>query len=221
VTLLATSLKEINEAIAELQSDCIQLVKANLMSGIPARKILTEGLIPGLKRVGEKFENKEYFLADMLFAAYVMNECMKVLEPALAEDTEKVPSVGKAVVGTVKDDIHDIGKNIFIALMRASGFDVHDLGINVPAEKFVKAVKEHEPDILGMSALLATTVGYFRTVTDALRRAGLRGKVYVMIGGPPHVAAEEVEADIYCNDAFFGVRKALEYIERKGRGMAT
>jgi len=218
---LVASLKEIGEALAELRTECIEMVKESLANGIPAREILTEGLIPGLQKVGEKFENQEYFLADMLFAAHIMSESMKILEPALTSDTEKVTTVGKAVVGTVKEDIHDIGKNIFITLMRASGFDVVDLGVDVPAEKFVESVREHEPDVLGMSALLSTTAGYFKTVTDALKEAGLRDKVYVMIGGPPLVTAEEAGADVYCNDAFTGVKKALEYMERKRKAAST
>jgi len=214
--MVVASLKETIEAMAELRGEeCIRSVKANLASGIPARKILTDGLMPGLRRVGERFENKEYFLADMLFAAYVMNECTKILEPSLAKDAEKLPSVGKVVVGTVKGDVHDIGKNIFIALMRAVGFDVVDLGIDVPAERFVEKVKEVDPDILGMSALLTTTVPYFKDVIDALKREGLQEKLFVMIGGPPHLTAEDVGADIYCNDAFLGVRKALEHMEMK------
>lgn len=208
--------KKIKEALAELNhTECVRLVEEALKNGIPAREILTQGLIPGLREVGERFERQEYFLSDMLFAAHIMNECMNILEPILAKDVEKMSAVGKAVVGTVKDDIHDIGKNIFITLMKASGFEVIDLGVDVPAEKFVEAVKEHEPDILGMSALLSTTAEYFKTVTKALEDAGLRNKVYVMIGGPPFLTAEEAGADVYCNDAFEGVKKALEYIKKK------
>jgi 5-methyltetrahydrofolate--homocysteine methyltransferase len=209
-------LTDIVEAMANLQFDkCISLVKEKLSANIPARDILVDGLIPGLKKVGEKFESMEYFLSDLLFAAYIMNECMKILEPKLKEAVEKMPVIGKAVVGTVKGDIHDIGKNLFIILMKAAGFEVIDLGVDVSAEKFVEAVKEHKPDILGMSALLSTTAGYFKTVVEALKEAGLRDKLYIMIGGPPHVTAEEVGADIYCNDAFVGVRKALEYMETR------
>jgi 5-methyltetrahydrofolate--homocysteine methyltransferase len=209
-------LTDLIEAMAELEFErCISFVKEKLSTDTPARDILVDGLIPGLKKVGEKFESKEYFLSELIFASHIMNECMKILEPKLREDIEKMPFVGKAVVGTVKGDIHDIGKNIFITLMRASGFDVIDLGVDVSAEKFVEVVKEHKPEILGMSALLPTTVGYFKTVIEALKEVGLRNKLYIMIGGPPHVTAEEVGADIYCNDAFLGVKKALEYAETR------
>lgn len=207
------------EAMANLEFEkCISLLNEELKKGTPARDILIRGLIPGLRKVGEKFESKEYFLSDLIFAAHIMNECMKILEPKLKEDVEKIPSLGKAVVGTVKGDVHDIGKNIFITLMRSAGFDVIDLGVDTSAETFVEAVKKHKPDILGMSALLSTTVGYFKNVIEALKEAGLRDKLYIMIGGPPLVTAEDVGADVYCNDAFLGVKKALEHMERKRKG---
>lgn len=184
------------------------------MSGTSATDIVINGLTPGLKKVGEKFKTREYFLSELIFAAHIMNRCMKVLEPKLKEDAEKTSSVGKAVIGTVKGDLHDIGKNVFITLMRSSGFDVIDLGVDVSSEKFVEVVKKHKPEILGMSALLTTTVEYFKIVIDALNDAGLRDKLYIMIGGPPHVSSEEVGADIYCNNAFVGVEKALEHMTR-------
>lgn len=206
---------DIVESFKKLQRNkVIQLVNLKLMERVNAEDILTHGLVPGLREVGIKFENKEYFLSDLLFAADIMNTSMEILNPILERTVEKMPSTGKLVMGTVKEDIHDIGKNIFITLMKASGFEVHDLGVDVPAEKFVEKVEEVNPDVVGMSALLSTTAQYFKVVIDRLKESGLRDKVFVMIGGPPLVTAEEVGADVYCNNAFQGMETALENVSK-------
>lgn len=208
--------RDIIKAFEELrEKDVLRLIEQKLKEGRPATEILTKGVIPGLNKVGERYERMEYFLAELLFAADLMNKCMEILTPLLEKETKKTPVKGKIVIGTVKGDIHDIGKNIFATLMKASGFEVFDLGVDVPAEKFVEKVKEVQPDIIGMSALLSTTAPYFKVVIDALKEAGLRDKVFVMIGGPPLVSAEEVGADVYCNDAFKGKIIAEEYVKKK------
>jgi len=206
------------KAIADLDAEkSISLVKSCAESGISAREILVSALIPGLKEVGDKYEEGVYFLSELMFAAHIMNESMNILTPLLEREGEKIPFAGKLVIGTVQGDLHDIGKNIFIALMRAGGFKVYDLGVDVPAEKFVEKVKEVKPDILGMSAILSIATQNFKVVIEALKKVGLRDDVYVMIGGPPLVTAEEVGADYYCNDAFSGFQVAKEYIEKKAR----
>jgi len=206
---------DIIEAFKELQIDeVIALVKQKLEKGVKAQDILHKGLIPGLREVGAKFERYEYFLSDLLMAGEIMKKCMEILNPILEKSVEKMPSMGKLLIGTVKGDIHDIGKNLFATLMRAAGFEVYDIGVDVPSEKFVEKVKEIKPDILGMSALLSTTAPYFKVVIEDLKKNNLRDKIFVMIGGPPLVTAEEVGADVYCNDAFKGVEYALDYIKR-------
>ena len=211
------SLSEIAQAIVELRrrDEVISMVRKKLEAGASAREILVNDLIPGLREVGRKFEEKEYFLADMLYSAITMNECMKILEPHLLKEVEKAESAGKIVLGTVAGDIHDIGKNLFATLARAAGFEVYDLGVDVPASKFVEKVKEVQPDIVAMSALLPTTAPYFKVVVEELKKAGLRDKVFVLIGGPPLVTAQEVGADAYTNDAFVGVKIAQEYVKKK------
>ena len=213
----SASLSEIAQAIVELtrRDEVISMVKKKLEAGTSAREILVNDLIPGLREVGRKFEEKEYFLADMLYSAITMNECMKILEPHLLKEVEKAESAGKIVLGTVAGDIHDIGKNLFATLARAAGFEVYDLGVDVPASKFVEKVKEVQPDIVAMSALLPTTAPYFKVVVEELKKADLRDKVFVLIGGPPLVTAQEVGADAYTNDAFVGVKTAQEYVKKK------
>jgi len=211
--------EDIIRAFEELrEEDVLRLVKQKLEEGYSATEVLTKGVIPGLNKVGEKYEQNEYFLAELLFAADLMNKCMEILTPLLEKEAKRAPVKGKIVIGTVKGDIHDIGKNIFATLMRASGFEVFDLGVDVSAEKFVEKVKEVKPDIVGMSALLSTTAPYFKVVIDALKEAGLRDEVFVMIGGPPLVSAEEVGADVYCDDAFKGKIVAEEYVKKKSQG---
>ena len=210
--------EDLVKAFEELrEKDVLEIVRGMVDSGVPATDILVKGLIPGLDRVGQKFEKMEYFIMDLLFAADIMNESMKILSPLLErEGAEEAKVKGKLVIGTVKGDLHDIGKNIFITLMKAAGFKVVDLGVDVPEEKFVETVKRERPDIVGMSALLSVTAPYFKVVVDALKEAGLRDKVFVMIGGPPLVTAEEVGADVYCDDAWKGRMIAEEYIQKKG-----
>ena len=149
------SLSEIAQAIVELtrRDEVISMVKKKLEAGASAREILVNDLIPGLREVGRKFEEKEYFLADMLYSAITMNECMKVLEPHLLKEVEKAESAGKIVLGTVAGDIHDIGKNLFATLARAAGFEVYDLGVDVSASKFVEKVKEEHADLIEMEKM--------------------------------------------------------------------
>ncbi len=211
-------LSDLAEALVALRlEDAERITREALVAGIPAIKVMLEGLSPAMREVGRKFEEKTYFLAELLMAAYIMDRCNAILRPLLEREITKAPSPGRVVIGTVQGDLHDIGKNIVIALMRAAGFEVYDLGVDVPAAEFVRKVRETQADIVGMSALLASTAPYFRTVVDELKRAGLRDTVFVMIGGPQasQEHARAVGADAYCKDAVVGVDEALDYARMK------
>ncbi|MFB0560297.1 MAG: B12-binding domain-containing protein [Candidatus Lokiarchaeia archaeon] len=175
---------------------------------IPPLEAITEGLVKGLHKVGELFENKEYFLADMIMAAEAFKAGMEVLTPHIKEEGKKK---GVIVIGTVKDDIHDLGKNIVTTLLTSEGYDVYDLGIDVPAEEFVKKAEEVNADIVGLSALLTTTMERIPEVIETLKEAGL-SRVKVIVGGRPVTPefAEEVGADAYCEDAI----KTLETVKK-------
>ena len=182
-----------------------RLCRDALSSGIPPYKTIMEGMAKGMDIVGQKYEKKEYFLAELIMAGEVMKEGTSVLEPYLKSGDLKV--VGKIVIGTVKGDLHDIGKNIAITLLKAAGFDVVDLGVDVPVEKFTDAITEHKPDILGMSALLTTTMIEMEYVIKEIEKAGLRSSVKIIIGGAPITSefAEKIGADAAAGDAVKGV----------------
>lgn len=210
------NLEDLVSAIAELDYQKVMiLVNKYLGETVSARDILVKGLSPGLLIVGEHFENGEYFISELLFASEIMKDAAILLEPKMVEFSGDTPKVGVALIGTVAGDLHDIGKNIFKMLMKASGFKVIDLGVDISIETFVEAVSKYKPDILGMSALLTTTAPEFRKVISALKKSGLREHLFIVIGGPPHLSAKDAGADEYYNDAFKGVKAALEYMEKK------
>ncbi|NLM96132.1 MAG: cobalamin-binding protein, partial [Halanaerobiaceae bacterium] len=157
--------------------------------------------LDGMTIIGEKFKKNEVFVPEVLIAARAMNGGMEILKPKLVE--AGVESIGKVVIGTVKGDLHDIGKNLVKMMMEGAGFEVIDLGVDVSAESFANAVEEHEPVILGLSALLTTTMPQMKATIEHLKERGLRDKVYVMVGGAPVTAnfAEEIGADAYSKDA--------------------
>ncbi len=199
-------LKRIQNAIVNLDIENIgKLCMEAIEAGIPAYEIIMKGMSKGMEIVGEKYERNEYFLAELIMAGEVMKEGMKVLEPYLKSG--EIKKVGKVVIGTVRGDLHDIGKNIVSTLLNAAGFDVIDLGVDVPPEKFVEAVKKNKPDIVGMSALLTTTMIEMEKVIKALEEAGLRDKVKIIIGGAPITSeyAEKIGADAAAKDAVEGV----------------
>ncbi|MEM1514862.1 MAG: corrinoid protein [Candidatus Bathyarchaeia archaeon] len=187
--------------IENIQKLCIDAIEA----GIPAYKIIMDGFSKGLEIVSEKYEKEEYYLAELVVAGEVIKEGMKVLEPYLK--VGEVKKIGKVVIGTVKGDLHDIGKNIVATLLRASGLEVIDLGVDVPPERFVEAVKEYKPNIVAMSALLTTTVNEMENVIKALKKARLRDKVKVIVGGAPITDefAKKIGADAAAKDAIEGV----------------
>ncbi len=181
--------------------DLAAMVQEELDAGVSAKDILNEGLVTGMNVVGAKFKTNQIFVPEVLIAARAMNAALAVLKPALAQSG--VEPVGTAVICTVKGDLHDIGKNLVKMMIEGTGIRVIDLGVDCPAEKVVEAVKENDADIVCLSALLTTTMMAQKDVIDALKAAGLRDKVKVMIGGAPVTQAfcEEIGADIYTADA--------------------
>jgi 5-methyltetrahydrofolate--homocysteine methyltransferase len=192
-----------NEKVAELVQQAVD-------DGMPPAELLNGGLIAGMDEVGKDFKAGELFVPEVLIAARAMHAGMDILRPLLAE--ADVPTAGKYIIGTVKGDLHDIGKNLVKMMLEGAGFEIVDLGTDIDADAFVDAVREHQPNMLGMSALLTTTMVNMRTIIEALEEAGLRDSVKVMIGGAPVTAAfaEEIGADAYAPDAASAVDVARE-----------
>lgn len=203
-TLLNLDMKEAPKAAKE----AVEL-------GISPALIVSEGIAEGMVAVGEKYANKEYFLAELLIAGQIMNRVLKVLEPYL--EMEKAEAPGKVVIGTVKGDLHDLGKSIVITLLKSAGFEIYDLGIDVPAEKFAEKVKETRADIVALSALLTTSMMEMKNVIAALKKAGVRESVKVIIGGHPvsEEFAKEIGADAYGETAFIGSEICKKWTEEK------
>jgi methylmalonyl-CoA mutase cobalamin-binding domain/chain len=177
--------------------------------------ILTKALVEGMRIVGIDFRDGILFVPEVLLAANSMKAGMFILRPLLAETG--APKVGKMVIGTVKGDIHDIGKNLVSMMMEGAGFDVVDLGINNPVEKYLDAIDQHEPDILGMSALLTTTMPYMKVVIDAMIEKGIRNDYVVLVGGAPlnEAFSQSVGADAYCRDAAVAVETAKQFMSKR------
>ena len=175
-------------------------VNEALNSGIETSEVI-DALSDSLRQVGEKYEAGDFFLSELMMAAILSTEVTKILEPHMLK--EKKRPIGKVVMGTVKGDIHDIGKNIVVMMLRASGFEVIDLGVDVSAERFVEAVENARPNVLGMSALLTSTSDEMKNVIELLKKRGLRKKVMIMIGGRPVTQefADEIGADAYSRDS--------------------
>ena len=195
---------DIKAAMAEAQ-DAVD-------AGSNAQDILDKGLIAAMDEVGDRFSKGQMFVPQMLRSARAMQECVKLLQPFFKEGD--VTSKGKVLIGTVKGDLHDIGKNLVSMMMEGAGFSITDLGVDVPPEKFVKMSQEVEPDIVAMSALLSTTMPSMPLTIEALQKAGIRDKVVVMIGGAPVTEkyAEEIKADAYASDAGSAVSKAKKLL---------
>jgi len=195
-------LLEIKEAtIAGNQQKVTELSKRALEDGFNAGQIIQDGFIAAMGVVGEDFGAGKIFIPEMLIAARAMKTGIEILKPALAG--EKVQTIGKVVIGTVQGDMHDIGKNLVIMMLEGSGFEVFDLGIDVPSVKFVEAVKMHQPQFVAMSALLTTTMEQMKIVIEALKQDGLREEVKVMVGGAPvsREFAEKIGADGFGENA--------------------
>ena len=190
-----------------------QLTREALNQGLPARRILDEGLIAGMNVVGEQFKSHEIFLPDVLLAARAMYAGMDLLKPMLA--AQGISGRGKVVLGTVRGDLHDIGKNLVAILLRGAGFEVIDLGKDVAPEEFVAAARRENATLIGMSALLTTTMPVMKQVVDLLRQEGLHGQIRTIIGGAPVSAeyAREIGADGYAYDGASAVDRVKEYLE--------
>jgi corrinoid protein of di/trimethylamine methyltransferase len=186
------------------------LAQRVLDDGVPPLAAIDNGLVPGLSHVGEEFGRGELFLPDMMLAARAMQKAMAILEPELQAQSAQRTVAGRVVIGTVKGDIHEIGKNLVGMMLSTSGFEVHDLGVDVAPDRFVEAAKEHNADIVGVSALLTTTMAGQRTVVEALAAAGMRPGVKVIVGGAPASEswASEIGADGYSEDAIGAVALA-------------
>ncbi|MGB2800377.1 MAG: corrinoid protein [Dehalococcoidia bacterium] len=193
----------------------VELTQSALDNNIPPGVIITQGLTAGMEVVGEKYATKEYFIPDMLASAEAVGAAMDILKPLL--EASNVETKGKFAIATVKGDIHDIGKNIVTILLRGAGYEVQDLGIDVPIEKIVQTVREEKPDYLGLSALLTTTMVNMGEVIEALKENGLRDKVKILIGGAAvsDEYAREIGADAYCVDGFHAVKVLDAFHEAK------
>lgn len=187
-----------------------ELVGQAIEEGVPPKQILEEGLLSGMSIVGEKFKNNEVFVPEVLIAARAMNAGIEILKPHLV--SEGVESKGTAVIGTVKGDLHDIGKNLVKMMLEGKGLEVFDLGVDVDADTFVNAAKEHNAQIICCSALLTTTMGEMKNVVDKVAEAGLQDKVKIMIGGAPITQSycDSIGADYYTSDAASAADVALE-----------
>jgi len=195
---------DIKTAVAETQNA--------LDAGSNVKSILDRGLIAAMDEVGDRYSKGLIFVPQMLRSAKTMKECVKLLQPFFQQGD--VTSKGKVLIGTVKGDLHDIGKNLVAMMMEGAGFTITDLGVDVSPEKFVQRAQEVEPDIVGMSALLSTTMPAMPQTIEALLKAGIRDKVKVMIGGAPVTEkyAQEIKADSYASDAGSAVSKAKELL---------
>jgi methylmalonyl-CoA mutase cobalamin-binding domain/chain len=200
--------------------EVLQLTRAGLDMGMGPEMLLYEALIPSLEEVGARFERGDFFVPEMLIAGKAMAGALDILRPLLAETGAE--AIGKIVMGTVKGDVHDIGKNLVNIMFEGAGFEVIDLGVQVAPEKFIAAIEQHQPDIVGFSAFLTTTMPMFKANINALQKAGLRDQVIVMVGGAPVTQeyADVVGADGYASDASAAVVKAKELLGRR-RALAS
>jgi len=210
-------LENIATTLAELKNSrkIKELINEALGQGIPVAEIVEKGLRKGLDSVGKKYEAGEYFLSELLFAASLMNDALEILEPHFK--LEKIEKKGTIVLGTVRGDIHDIGKNIFKMFAQATGFQVHDLGVDVEPEIFVKKLKETIAEILGLSSLLTTTRLEMKTIIDQLNQTGIRNKVKVLIGGNAVTKdfARQIAADEAALDAVEGIEICKKWVMKK------
>jgi 5-methyltetrahydrofolate--homocysteine methyltransferase len=215
--LTELSLEELYEQMGDdlydgYQEEVVEGVEEALSRGIAPYDVLTDGLVAGMDIVGQDFRDGILFVPEVLMAANAMKAGMAILRPLLAETG--APIIGKMVIGTVKGDIHDIGKNLVAMMMEGAGFEVINIGINNDADSYMTAINEHKPELLGMSALLTTTMPYMKVVIDRLKEEGIRKDIIVLVGGAPlnEAFAEAVGADAYCRDAAVAVETAKKLV---------
>src|ERR1017187_7586773 len=204
-----------------LKSEVEEATHIFLKRGWSPERVLNDALVEGMRIVGIDFRDGILFVPEVLLAANAMKGGMEILRPLLAETG--VEPIGKIVIGTVKGDIHDIGKNLVSMMLEGAGFEVIDLGINNPVEKYLAAIELHQPDILGLSALLTTTMPYMKVVIDTLKDKGIRDKFIVLVGGAPlnEEFGKAVGADAYCRDAAIAVETAKSLIAARRAGAAA
>ncbi|MBT0961587.1 corrinoid protein [Denitromonas iodatirespirans] len=198
-----------------LREEIAEATNILLERGWSASRVLDEALVEGMRIVGVDFRDGILFVPEVLMAANAMKGGMEILRPLLADTGAE--TVGKIVIGTVKGDIHDIGKNLVAMMMEGAGFEVIDIGINIPVEQYLEALEEHKPDILGMSALLTTTMPYMKVVIDTMTEKGIRDDYIVLVGGAPlnEAFGTAVGADAYCRDAGVAVETAKALIQQR------
>lgn len=220
IILSELDIEELYELMGEdlydgLAEEVVEEVEEALGRGKTPYEVLTQGLVAGMDIVGVDFRDGILFVPEVLMAAKAMKAGMAILRPLLAETG--APKIGKMVIGTVKGDIHDIGKNLVSMMMEGAGFEVINIGINNSVEDFMEAIDEHDPEILGMSALLTTTMPYMRVVINHLKEKGRREDYIVLVGGAPlnEAFAEDIEADAYCRDAAVAVDTAKKLVAIK------
>ena len=206
------TLNEISEWLQKGRAPKVKaaVIKA-LEEGIPASEILEDGLLAGMDIIGQKFKNNEVFVPEVLVAARAMNRGVEILRPYLVEDG--VETKGTVILGTVKGDMHDIGKNLVRMMMEGKGLEVIDIGVDVPTESFLDAAREHNAKLICCSALLTTTMGEMKNVVDAVKASEMNGKVKIMIGGAPitQTFCEQIGADCYTPDAASAAEAALKF----------
>jgi len=208
-------LQKIKDCIVNLDlNGAVENTKKALESKINPMDVVSKGIVEGMNIVGEKFENGEYFLSELIVAGEIGKEVLKILDPHLRAEKIQLKKLGRVVIGTVRGDLHDIGKNIVVMMLEAAGFEVIDLGADVPPEKFIEAVRQHGPNIVAMSALLTVTMPEMRNVIEELKKAGLRDKVKVIVGGAPVTEeyAKSIGADGYGETAVEGVKICKQWI---------
>jgi 5-methyltetrahydrofolate--homocysteine methyltransferase len=209
-------IKRIFEELAEGEADKIALlIQEGLRQGLSPEVILRQGLISGMNAIGERFKRGELFVPEVLLAARAMQAGMNILKPMLVQTG--IQPLGRIVIGTVKGDLHDIGKNLVAMMLEGAGFEIIDLGIDTAPEKFIQEVRKNKPQILAMSALLTTTLPMMKTTLEILRAEGLKNTVKVMVGGAPLTQkyADDIGADGYAPDAVSAVTKARELLKLK------
>lgn len=196
-----------------------RLCREGLDAGIPPLALIDEGLSRGIKLIGEKFQTMEIFLPELMMAAKVFLESMKVVEPAILAMGEGRPRLGVAVIGTVKGDVHSIGKDLYGTLLKVSGFEVHNLGVNVHPGKFVEKAEETGAEIIGLSALMTTTMPSMREVVEFFQARGIRDRHTILVGGGPVTQAycTKIHADAYGETAQDGVDLAVRFVEERRR----
>ena len=207
--------KELNQMVASGKSKIVkQLVEAALAEGADVKEILEQGLLPGMNTIGEKFKNNEGYVPEVLIAARAMNAGTTLLKPYMA--TADIQAPGTAVIGTVKGDLHDIGKNLVKMMLEGKGINVVDLGVDVSAEQFVNAAVENDAQIICCSALLTTTMNEMETVVVKAKESGIREKIFIMVGGAPITQefCDKIGADCYTVDASSAADAAMKYLTK-------